>query len=121
MFFCSSTSFNSFAGTSRSKVFASDDFSDDVMTDPNVREEDIFTAEERQKLHQRTIDIRIANEKYLRGHPEVNLVLGEAVRLLLIHRPDEPVAFLEDFLATQDLKALANRLSDEVAKQTLNQ
>lgn len=70
----------------------------------------IFTAEERKNLHQRCIDTRIENERYLRSHPELNSVLGEAVRLLLIHRPDEPVAFLEDFLATKDLQELAEKL-----------
>lgn len=87
------------------------------MTDPNIREEDVFTPEERRKLHQRVIDTRITNEKYLRSHPEINLVLSEAVRLLLIHRPEEPVAFLEDFLATHDLKGLSARLAEELTKQ----
>lgn len=78
-------------------------------------EEQIFTPEERKRLHQRCIDVRIENEKYLRNHPELGIVLGEAVRLLLVHRPDEPVAFLEDYLATRDLKALADSLLAERA------
>lgn len=83
------------------------------MADLSVAEQQILTPEERKRLDQRVIDERIANEKYLRSHPEINAVLGEAVRLLLLHRPTEPVAFVEDFLATRDLKALAATLNAE--------
>ena len=85
------------------------------MTALTPDEAAVFTPEERKRLHQRSIDVRIENEKYLRSHPELNAVLGESVRLLLIHRPDQPVAFLEDFLATNDLKQLADRLLQERA------
>jgi hypothetical protein len=78
--------------------------------------DDILTPAERKRLHERTIDSRIANEKYLRSHPEVTLVLSNVMKLLLIRRPDEPVPFLEDFLATVDLHALADKLKDEKAQ-----
>lgn len=83
------------------------------MTSLTPDEAAIFTSEERKQLHQRCVDARIENERYLRTHPELNIVLGEAVRLLLIHRPTEPVAFLEDFLATKDLGELAGTLLQE--------
>eukprot|EP00672_Neobodo_designis_P016593 CAMPEP_0174830022 /NCGR_PEP_ID=MMETSP1114-20130205/2294_1 /TAXON_ID=312471 /ORGANISM="Neobodo designis, Strain CCAP 1951/1" /LENGTH=93 /DNA_ID=CAMNT_0016063805 /DNA_START=36 /DNA_END=313 /DNA_ORIENTATION=- len=67
-------------------------------------------AEEEKRLRQRIIDTRIANEKYLREHPEVSLVLGEVTRQVLLRRPDEPVAYAEHFLATEDLPALAAEL-----------
>ncbi|CUF89331.1 Hypothetical protein, putative [Bodo saltans] len=89
-----------------------------MSTSLTPEESAIFTAEERKKLHQRCIDVRIENERYLRSHPELNIVLGEAVRLLLIHRPNEPVAFLEDFLATKDLKELAEKLLHAKAVKT---
>lgn len=80
------------------------------MLDPAITEEKVLTPAERKALHQRCIDARIENEKYLRSHPELALVLNEALRLILIRRPDEPVAFIEDFLATQDLQALKEQL-----------
>jgi hypothetical protein len=69
-----------------------------------------LTAAEEQQLRANIIDVRIANEKYLRAHPEVNMILAEVTREVLLRRPDEPVAFAEDFLATKDLKALAEEL-----------
>jgi hypothetical protein len=89
------------------------------MTSLTSDEASILTPEERKRLHQRCIDVRVENEKYLRTHPELNMVLGEAVRLLLIHRPDAPVAFLEDFLATMDLNGLAEKLMKEKVGKTL--
>ena len=65
---------------------------------------------EEKQLRQRIIDTRIANEKYMRAHPEVSLVLGEVTRQVLLRRPDEPVAFAEHFLASEDLPALAEEL-----------
>ena len=69
-----------------------------------------LTPEEEPRLRNSIIDVKIANEKYLREHPEVSLVLGELTRQVLLRRPDEPVAYAEDYLATEDLAALAAEL-----------
>ena len=70
----------------------------------------VLSVDEQAHLRQKIIDESIANEQYLRKHPEVASVLGEVIREVLLRRPDEPVAFAEDFLATQDLPALAEEI-----------
>lgn len=73
---------------------------------PAVPSESLLSPEEAKALRARVIDAKIANELYLRRHPEIGLVFGEAVRECLAQRPDRPVAFVEDFLASRDLHAL---------------
>jgi hypothetical protein len=71
----------------------------------------VLTPAEAKELRQSTIGAQIDNEKYLRAHPEVNVVLAEVTRQLLLRRPDEPVAYAEDFLAATDLHKLAKELA----------
>lgn len=73
---------------------------------PAAHQDSIFTVQEQKSLKSQVIDAKIANELYLRRHPEVSAVLGEAIRQVLLRRPDEPVAYTEDFLASQDLHTL---------------
>ena len=54
--------------------------------------------------------ITIEGERYLRSHPEINDVLSYAIERVLASRSDEPVVELEQFLATEDLHALADKL-----------
>lgn len=82
---------------------------------PAVVGESLFSPEEKKALHVRIINAKISDELYLRKHPEVSLVLGEAIRQCLARRPEHPVNFTEDFLASQDLHVLHEEL---VRKQT---
>ena len=66
-----------------------------------------LTTEERKTLRQNVISEKVANELYLRQHPEVYSAISEALRLVLLRRPDEPVAFLNNLLATSNLQELA--------------
>ena len=74
-----------------------------------------LTADEEKRLRERIVGEQIANEKYLRAHPEVSLVLREVTRQVLLRRPDEPVAFAEDYLATENLHELAAELKRRAA------
>ena len=74
-------------------------------------QDSVLNADEEKSLRTSIIDNQIANEKYLRAHPEVGVVLNEVTRQLLLRRPDEPVAFAEDFLASTDLNQLAKELA----------
>ena len=74
-------------------------------------EKAILTADESRRLRSQIVEAKIANELYLRRHPEVSAVIGEVFRQVLLRRPDEPVAFAEDFLATTDLHKLNDELS----------
>ncbi len=66
-----------------------------------------LTVEERKTLRQNVIAEKVANEMYLRQHKEVQAVLSEAIRLILLRRPADPVEFVSNLLATADLKELA--------------
>ena len=74
------------------------------------KEEEAFTAQEQKRLKSQIVEAKIANELYLRRHPEVAAVIGEVYRQVLLRRPDEPVAYVEDFLATTDLQKLHEEL-----------
>lgn len=73
----------------------------------------VFTPEEQRRVREKVIEEKIANELYLRHHPEVGLILSEAIRQVLKRRPKEPVAFIDDFFATKDLKELHRKLVAE--------
>lgn len=73
----------------------------------------VFTEQEKKNLSEHVLQCRVENEKYLRSHPEITMVLNEILRQLLARRPNEPVAFVEDFLASNDLKALYQTLMME--------
>jgi hypothetical protein len=53
------------------------------------------------------VETMIDNEKYLRAHPEVAALFGALTRRVLLRRPEDPVAYAAEILATEDLKALA--------------
>jgi hypothetical protein len=70
-------------------------------------QQDGLSVEELKTLRQNVIAEKVANEMYLRRHPEVLSVLSEATRLVLLRRPDDPVAFVSDLLASANLAELA--------------
>ncbi|XP_041094956.1 RIIa domain-containing protein 1-like [Polyodon spathula] len=48
-----------------------------------------LSSEQPHKLKQFQINTRIANEKYLRSHPEVEMMLSEFIREVLLKRPGD--------------------------------
>jgi hypothetical protein len=66
----------------------------------------LFTPEERRVLEHNQITLKIENEKYLLGHPEIHAVLSTAIKAVLKHQPEDPVAFLEDYICNNDLHAV---------------
>eukprot|EP01063_Lacrimia_lanifica_P015293 TRINITY_DN22093_c0_g1_i1.p3 TRINITY_DN22093_c0_g1~~TRINITY_DN22093_c0_g1_i1.p3 ORF type:complete len:109 (+),score=55.83 TRINITY_DN22093_c0_g1_i1:95-421(+) len=63
----------------------------------------LFTPEQEARLKQKKVELKIANERYLRQHPELNDLLSEVVGQTLLHRPDDPVAFTERMMIESDL------------------
>uniref|UniRef100_A0A3P8RYS5 RIIa domain-containing protein n=1 Tax=Amphiprion percula TaxID=161767 RepID=A0A3P8RYS5_AMPPE len=49
----------------------------------------VLSAEQLEKLKQFKIKTRIENEKYLRSHPEVEVLIGDFLRVLLLKRPTD--------------------------------
>lgn len=73
--------------------------------------ESSLSPEEAKRLQAKVVEAKIANELYLRRHPEVALLLSHVYREVLLRRPENPVAYIEDYLATTDLHALHVELS----------
>ena len=65
-----------------------------------------LSPQQEATLRNKVIDEKIANEQYLRAHPEIAAVLSEVIRQVVLRRPKAPVAYVEDFLATTDLQKL---------------
>uniref|UniRef100_A0A3P9M488 RIIa domain-containing protein n=1 Tax=Oryzias latipes TaxID=8090 RepID=A0A3P9M488_ORYLA len=47
----------------------------------------VLNAEQQEKLRQFKIKTRIDNEKYIRAHPEVEVLVGDFLREILLKRP----------------------------------
>ncbi|XP_058862250.1 RIIa domain-containing protein 1 [Acipenser ruthenus] len=56
-----------------------------------------LSSEQQEKLKQFKINTRIANEKYLRSHPEVEMILGEFLREILLKRPGDIREFAAEY------------------------
>ncbi|XP_047216507.1 RIIa domain-containing protein 1 isoform X2 [Girardinichthys multiradiatus] len=69
----------------------------DFLTKPTVS---ILSSEQQEKLRQFKIQTRNNNEKYLRAHPEVEEIVGEFLRNLLIKRPSDIREFAADHFAS---------------------
>nr|NP_001153235.1 uncharacterized protein LOC100294632 [Danio rerio] len=70
-----------------------------MMADRNCLEKLDFGAlslEQQEKLRQFKIKTRIANEKYLRSHPEVEMLLSDFLRDLFLKRPADVREFAAD-------------------------
>lgn len=57
------------------------------------------------------MEARIADEKYLRQHPELPALIQAASQQLMEQRPEDPVRFLASYFARPDLR-------DEVRKHS---
>uniref|UniRef100_A0A3Q0RWG9 RIIa domain-containing protein n=1 Tax=Amphilophus citrinellus TaxID=61819 RepID=A0A3Q0RWG9_AMPCI len=60
----------------------------------------VLNAEQQEKLRQFKIKTRIDNEKYLRSHPEVELLIGDFLRDVLLKRPTDIHEFAAGELCT---------------------
>ncbi|XP_008285958.1 RIIa domain-containing protein 1 [Stegastes partitus] len=56
----------------------------------------VLSTEQQEKLRQFKIKTRIDNEKYLRSHPEVELLIGDFLRDVLLKRPVDVREFAAD-------------------------
>uniref|UniRef100_A0A3B4A0H8 RIIa domain-containing protein n=1 Tax=Periophthalmus magnuspinnatus TaxID=409849 RepID=A0A3B4A0H8_9GOBI len=62
----------------------------------------VLSAEQQEKLNQFKIKTRIDNENYLRSHPEIELLVGDFIRNVLLQRPVD----VRDFAAGGSLTCL---------------
>jgi hypothetical protein len=69
---------------------------------------DPLTKEHQEKLDKVKVDTAVANEKYLRDHPEIARLIEVFIRVLLVERPDDAVKFTAEFFCRDNLKDLVS-------------
>ncbi|XP_054903592.1 RIIa domain-containing protein 1 [Poeciliopsis prolifica] len=70
---------------------------EDTQTNPSVS---ILNPEQQEKLRQFKIQTRINNETYLRAHPEVDEIIGDFLRHLLVKKPSDIREFAADHFSS---------------------
>ncbi|XP_008321329.1 RIIa domain-containing protein 1 [Cynoglossus semilaevis] len=70
---------------------------------PNKLGINILSSEQQEKLRQFKIKTRIENESYLMAHPEVELMIGDFLRNVLLKRPDDILEFAADHFTNPNL------------------
>ncbi|XP_022621929.1 RIIa domain-containing protein 1 [Seriola dumerili] len=65
----------------------------------------VLSPEQQEKLRQFKIKTRIDNEQYLRSHPEVELLIGDFLRDVLLKRPADICEFASDHFTNPNLHA----------------
>ncbi|XP_028327141.1 RIIa domain-containing protein 1 [Gouania willdenowi] len=63
----------------------------------------VLSAEQQEKLQQFKLKTRIDNEKYMRCHPEIDLLIGDFIRNVLHKRPADIREFAADHFTKPDL------------------
>nr|XP_046256845.1 RIIa domain-containing protein 1 [Scatophagus argus] len=66
----------------------------------------LLSAEQQEKLRQFKIKTRIENEKYLRSHPEVEVLIGDFLRDVLLKRPADIREFAADHFSNTNLHVI---------------
>ncbi|XP_029437725.1 RIIa domain-containing protein 1 [Rhinatrema bivittatum] len=62
-----------------------------------------LSSEQGDRLRELQIKSRVENEKYLRSHPEVELLLTGFIREVLLKRPENICEFAADHFTDPDL------------------
>ncbi|KAM9851516.1 RIIa domain-containing protein 1 [Aulostomus maculatus] len=63
-----------------------------------------LSAEQQEKLRQFKIKMRIDNQKYLRSHPEVEVMVGHFLRNVILKRPDDVLEFAAEHFTNPNLQ-----------------
>ncbi|KAM4600370.1 RIIa domain-containing protein 1 [Polymixia lowei] len=65
-----------------------------------------LSAEQQEKLRRFKVKKKIDNEKYLRSHPEVEILISDFLREVFLKRPDDISEFSADHFTSPDLPAV---------------
>ncbi|XP_038146106.1 RIIa domain-containing protein 1 [Cyprinodon tularosa] len=67
---------------------------------PTTRNVGPLSPEQEEKLKEFKMQTRLDNERYLRAHPEVDEIIGEFLRQLLVKRPSDIEEFAADHFSS---------------------
>ncbi|XP_074538726.1 RIIa domain-containing protein 1 [Halichoeres trimaculatus] len=73
------------------------------MTKLNVG---VLSVEQQEKLREFKIKTRIDNERYLRSHPEVEVLISNFLRDVLLERPVDIHEFAADYFTDPNLQVV---------------
>lgn len=73
----------------------------------------VLSTEQQEKLRQFKIQTRIDNEKYLRAHPEVDALMADFLRDVLLKRPADIHGFAADHFTKPDLHVVIGSKIEE--------
>ncbi|XP_072317600.1 RIIa domain-containing protein 1-like [Eucyclogobius newberryi] len=65
----------------------------------------VLSAEQQEKLKQFKIKTRIDNDNYLRSHPELDILIGDFLRAVLLQRPVKFFDFAAEFFTDPNLQS----------------
>ncbi|XP_020783749.1 RIIa domain-containing protein 1 [Boleophthalmus pectinirostris] len=65
----------------------------------------VLSAEQQEKLKQFKIKTRIDNENYLRSHPEIEILVGDFLRDVLLQRPVDVRDFAAEHFSNPNLQS----------------
>ncbi|XP_068616636.1 RIIa domain-containing protein 1 [Brachionichthys hirsutus] len=68
-----------------------------------------LSAEQQEKLRQFKINTRIDNERYLRSHPEVEEMIADFLREVILKRPPDIQGFAAEHFTNTNLDVLQNK------------
>ncbi|XP_043935876.1 RIIa domain-containing protein 1 isoform X1 [Protopterus annectens] len=68
---------------------------------------------QQEKLRQFKINTRISNERYLRSHPEVELLVSDFVREVLLKRPENILEFAAEHFVDPEFPRRIQRKLEE--------
>lgn len=63
---------------------------------------DHLTEAQLQDLQASKVKLRVNNEKYLRAHPELALLIRTFVKSVLVHEPESIAVFAHDFFTRNE-------------------
>ncbi|XP_028849423.1 RIIa domain-containing protein 1 isoform X2 [Denticeps clupeoides] len=63
------------------------------MSDSEKLDRSVLSREQQEELRHFKVQTRIANEKYLREHPEVDVLLSDFLRDVFLKRPSDILEF----------------------------
>ncbi|XP_062847942.1 RIIa domain-containing protein 1 isoform X1 [Trichomycterus rosablanca] len=78
-----------------------------------------LSPEQQEQLRQFKIKMRIANEMYLRAHPEIEMLLSDFLRNVFVQKPVDIHEFAADHFSDQDLPAKIQMKLDESATRKI--
>lgn len=74
---------------------------------------DALSSAQQEKLRQFKINTRISNERYLRSHPEVELLVSDFLREVLLKRPENILEFAAEHFTDPEFPRRIQRKVEE--------